>query len=245
MSVFSAIKRAVLRAEGTHITEAYSSTDQVSLEMADLANEVAEDIAKGYDWRDLTKVHTITGDGVQTAFLKPADYDRMVGSSAVDDVANWFWGYHPFRSVNEWMQFVNGGYGLMQPGGWIIIGGEYQFYPAPTGDATFPYISGWYARSESGVIKEEFTADDDTFALDERLLTLGLIWRWKAQKGLEYSEDMASYNLALSQAQARDKGARVIERRIPRIGFGTPTIAIAAGGTGTDTDYVAIYEGNK
>lgn len=245
MSVFSAIKRAVLRAEGTHITEAYSSTDQVSLEMADLANEVAEDIMKSHDWRDLTNVATFAGDGIEESFSIPADYDRMVQGSAIDDPANIFWGYCAFNDINQWMRFKNGSNGLISPGGWILTGGEFQFYPAPTGDATFPYISGWYARSESGVIKEEFTADDDTFALDERLLTLGLIWRWKAQKGLEYSEDLASYNLALSQAQTRDKGARVIERRIPRIGFGTPTIAIAADGNGTDTDYVAIYEASK
>lgn len=221
MTVFVSIKRAVLRTAGTNVTEAYSSSDQVALEMADLANEVAADIAKGHDWRDLTKVHTITGDGVQTAFPKPADYDRMVGASAVDDVANWFWGYHPFRSVNEWMQFVNGGYGLVQPGGWIIIGGEFQFYPAPTDQAAFPYVSNQWARSESGQPKGQFTADDDEFVLDGRLLTLGLIWRWKAQKGLDYSEDMATFELALQKEQARDKGARVIrETRARRTDVG-------------------------
>lgn len=215
MTVFSAIQKAVRRADGSHITEAYSSSDQVALEMADLANEVAADIAKSHDWRDLTKIHTFAGDGAVENFPKPADYDRMVLASSVDDADNWFWGYHPFRSVNEWMQFVNGGYGLVQPGGWIILGGEFRFYPAPSGDAAFPYVSRNWARSEAGQEKPQFTADDDEFVLDPRLLTLGLIWRWKAQKGLDYSEDMANYELALKQAQARDKGSRIIRETRP------------------------------
>lgn len=215
MTVFSAIKTAVLRAEGTVITEAYSSTDQIGIEMADLANEVAADIAESYDWRDLTKIATFVGDGVQTAFPKPADYDRMVNGSTVDDQANWFWGYCPFASVNDWMRFTNGGYGLVEPGGWIILDGQFHFYPAPTGTATFPYISSEWARSEDGDPLSRFEADYNTFVLSERLLTLGLLWRWKAQKGLDYSEDMANYELALAQAQMRDKGSRVIRENRP------------------------------
>lgn len=77
-----------------------------------------------------------------------------------------------------------------------------------------PYISKEWARDSSGNPKGEFTADDDEFILDNRLLRLGLIWRWRQQKRLEYGEDMQTYEIALSQAQARDKGARVI--RSPR-----------------------------
>lgn len=225
MTVFAAIKAAVLRTAGHNITEAYSSSDQVAVEMADLANEVAADIAKSHDWRDLTKIETFTGNGVQENFPKPADYDRMVLASSVDDADNWFWGYRAFRSVNEWLQFRNGGYGLVEPGAWIILGGEFRFYPAPAGNAVFPYVSRNWARSEAGQEKPQFTADDDEFVLDPRLLTLGLIWRWKAQKGLDYSEDMTNYELALRQAQARDKGSRIIRETRPSRTIGSLGLA--------------------
>ena len=58
--------------------------------------------------------------------------------------------------------------------------------------------------------KETFSQDNDTFALPERLLTLGLIWRYRSQKGLDYSEDLATYGNALAQEQNNDKGARVM-----------------------------------
>lgn len=213
MSVFDAIKRAVLRAEGTVIDGAFSSTEQVAAEMADLANEVAADIVEGHDWRALTKVAVITGTGAE-AYSLPADYARMTLKAEVDDPATWFWGYEAFSDVNEWLRYKSGGFLVAGNGGWIILGDELQFYPGPTGNAQFPYISKEWARSEAGVAKSAFTADDDTFVLDERLLTLGLIWQWKAQKGLDYSEAMATYGTALSRAQSRDKGAYVT--RCPR-----------------------------
>lgn len=206
--IFDAIKAAVLRAEGATIQEAFSSSDQVAVEMADLANEVASDIASSHDWRALTKIHSLAGGS--ESYPLPADYDRMVLASEIDDSASWFWGYQPFDSVNDWMRYKSGTYPILSPGGWIILGGEMHFYPAARDAAQFPYISKEWARSEDGTPKAQFTADNDTFVLPERLMTLGLIWRWKAQKGVEYAEDMATYELALAQAQTRDRGAHVL-----------------------------------
>lgn len=222
MTVFAAIRSAVLRAEGTQIQEAFSSSAQVAVEMSDLANEVAADIAKSADWRALTKIHTINASGGY-AFDLPDDYDRMVLASDVDDPGTVFWGYAPFDSVNTWSRYLTGSYSILSPGGWIILGGQILFHPAPTSQAAFPYISTEWARSEDGTAKSEFTADNDTFVLSERLLTLGLIWRWKDQKGLEYAEDMANYELALARESGRDKGAYVV--RPPRPVFAGSGIA--------------------
>lgn len=213
MSVGSAIQSAILRCIGTRPLEVFASSQQECIEMADLVQEAATDIAKSHDWRDLTKIHTINVAGVEAVPL-PSDYDRMVIASEVDDPATWFWGYHPFETVNDWMRFRNGSYQLLTPGGWIILAGEMHFFPAPSGAATFPYISNAWARTEAGVPKDRFDADDDTFVLSERLLTLALVWRFKESKGLEYAEDQSSYDIALAQEQVRDKGARVL--RSPR-----------------------------
>jgi hypothetical protein len=109
----------------------------------------------------------------------------------------------------------------MDPGGWIILDGEFKFWPTPSGTATFPYISKYIVRNVGGTAQETFTADTDTFILPERLLTLGLIWRYRSQKGLEYAEDLATYSKALEQATNDDKGARVLRpdiyRRLPGV----------------------------
>lgn len=218
MTILTALQSAAVRLVGTRPASIFSSTDQTELELADLANEVATDIMKGHPWRALTKIHEMTGDGVATSFPLPADYDRMVNTSHMHDGASWFWDYTAVPDLDTWMLLQDSGFSAVSPGGWIILDNQFQFYPAPATDAParFPYISKNFARSapaqNTGVItpQDSFTNDADTFALNERLITLGVIWKYREQKGMGYGEDMASYELALSQEQARDAGSRTI-----------------------------------
>lgn len=218
MTIATAVGSASLRVVGTVPAAVFSSTDQVIVEMRDLARDVAEDIARACDWRDLTKVAVFTGDGSTTAFAKPTDYDRMAQGEDIVDPPSWFWGYQPVMSVSEWLKRER--YSWISPGGWILLGGQFQFYPAPSGTAEFPYISKNWALSAEGVAKPAFDQDTDTFALDEGLLTLGLIWRYRSQKGLDYSEDLANYNFSLSQLMTKDKGSRVIRKHERTSSFG-------------------------
>lgn len=221
MTILSALQSAAIRLVGSRPESIYSSMDQTELELGDLANEVATDIMKSHPWRSLTKVHTMQGDGVQTSFPLPPDYDRMVEATHVHDGDSWFWDYTPAPNLDTWMTIRHSGYSALSPGWWIILDNEFQFYPAPaTGSpAQFPYISKNFARSapaqNTGVItpQDRFLTDADTAVFSERLITLGVIWRYREQKGMGYAEDMANYELALSQEQARDAGSRVITNR--------------------------------
>lgn len=207
MTIQTAVSKAALRVVGSLPPSVFASADQTVVELRDLAQDVAEDIAASAEWRDLVQVATVTG---ATSFPLPSDYARMLTGHGVQDQSSWFWGYRPFRDVSEYIAATNGNVAWADPGGWIILGGEMRFHPPPSGVATFPYISTNIVRKSSGVLKATFDNDSDSFVLSERLLTLGLIWRYRAQKGLDYSEDMATYEIALAQAQVRDKGARVL-----------------------------------
>lgn len=221
MTVKTAIDSAAKRTIGVAPTAVFSSQEQIAIEMSDLASEVAIEIAESAEWRVLTKVVEMQG---AMNFPFPADYDRMLVGQGIQDKSTWFWGYYPFSSVSEYMMAVNGNLPLISPGGWIILGNEFRFYPLPVGTATFPYISKEIVRSNDGTMKREFTADDDSFVLSERLLTLGLVWRWKAQKGLDYGEDQALYGEELARLQNKDKGARVL---MPDVRYSIPGARMA------------------
>ena len=214
MSVGSAIQSALLRCIGSKPQEVFSSSAQECVLMADLVHEAATDIAKSHDWRALTKIHDLPGGAA--SYPLPADYDRMLADGEVDDPAAILWSYEPIQTVNEWMRLTSGAGIAVSPGGWIILGGEMQFYPTPSAPASFPYVSSQWARTESGNPRDHFESDDDTFVLSERLLTLSLIWRYKEASGLEYAEDQENYSLALGQEQGRDRGAYML--RSPRSG---------------------------
>ena len=50
------------------------------------------------------------------------------------------------------MRLKAGGGAIVGPGGWIILGGKFQFYPAPTGTAQFPYIRKTWAAASDGYL---------------------------------------------------------------------------------------------
>lgn len=219
MTFLQVVQKVALRVIGAQPSSAFAPANdrQTVREIVDLANDMAQDIAASQDWQALTKIATITGDGIETQFDLPSDFDRMLLASELVDPANWFWGYGQIATVNEWLRLKSLGYEWITPGAWIIIGNQFNFLPAPGSgqEAEYPYITKNIVNGVSGP-KESFTADSDEFVLDERLLTLGTVWRWKEEKGLEYAEDMQTYETALSQRQAKDPGGRVI-RNAPRL----------------------------
>ncbi|WP_423752652.1 hypothetical protein, partial [Brucella melitensis] len=60
-----------------------------------------------------------------------------------------------------------------------------------------------------------FTADTDDFIIKggNDLLTLGLIWRWRENKKLDYTGDQEQFTMALDQLAAKDKGTNVYRAR--------------------------------
>lgn len=218
MTVLSAFQSAAIRLIGQKPVTLFSSTEPFCVEMADLANESAQAIAKAHDWQALTKLFTLTGDGTTAAFDKPDDYDRMPLKQEI-----WMTGYRrPLRRAvdkDEWLYFqiyaLNG-----WPGYWILLDDKFQITPTPAvnNNGKFYYLSNEMVRDGDGNAKASFSADTDTFVLPERLLTLDLIWRWRAQKRLEYSEDMRNFDIAMEEATGRDKGNRIIHVGQQRMG---------------------------
>lgn len=205
MSVLSACNKAALRVRGKQVATVFSTTDQFSMELRDLANETARAVSAEHDWQALTKKHTLTGTGSANAFPMPDDFDRMLKKGEVRS-PNWQTArFVQARDLDQWMAFeataIAG-----TPGRWIIVGGEMNILPAmsDTESAQFYYISRNVAKSG----KPEFENDADEFVLDERLITLGVIWRWRAQKRLEYAEDLRNFEIAQSQAIAKDRSQR-------------------------------------
>jgi len=196
------------------------NTNRTMQEMVSLANEMGQRIA--YDTRDWTTLRTAatyTGDGVTTAFDLPANYKRMLLTSSVwrststqepmmfvSDVDEWI----RRRSYNE-----SGAWGE-----WILMGGQLLIHPVMgVGvSARHSYLDRNCVALASGGFGDSFLADGDRFRLDERLLKLGMIWQWMANKGSPYAEPMGTYSDALANAMGHDQPAPIIIGRtlLPR-----------------------------
>lgn len=212
MTILTAAQQAIMTLVGRKPAAVVSSTDGICVEMTALAQTAAVEIAKSHDWQALTEFYTVTANGTDSAYPFPPDYDRMVQATDLYDPNNWCWGYHHVSDYGEWIQYQISGIGLISPGVWTIRKNQFHFLPAPAAaqQAIFPYISKNIFTDANGAPKATLTLDTDVFVLDERLLTLSLLWRWLSLKRMDYQQEFADFELALSQEQTRDKGARVI-----------------------------------
>lgn len=188
------------------------ASNRTMQEMLALATEMAQRIAYDYrDWTALRKVNTYTGNGTQTAFNLPADYQRMlltanVRSSTTPTIPLKF-----ISDYDEWIERRACGW-TETTGEWTIAGGQMLIWPAP-GNAvtiTWPYLDKNAVALNGGGNGDCFVADLDTFRLPERLLRLGMIWQWKAQKGSPYQEDLSTYGDAITTAMGKDSPSPII-----------------------------------
>jgi hypothetical protein len=223
MSVLQVAQRAALRCGLEVPSVFFTNQTRTWQEMQVLVNDCARQILDEYDWQALKKVATITGDGVLTEFPMPDDYDRMVRDAHMWTNFTPFWNAQQVSSVDSWLAMEESGFFSMVVPVWIIFGNLFHVRPAlDTPDTLKYFYVSKFVVSDAGSpvgISETFTADTQSFVLDERLLTHCLVYNWKMAKGLDYSADLQQYEDDMAYAIGKDKGPRVIqEGRGTRVG---------------------------
>lgn len=190
-------------------TVLFGSTDRTAIELREALIEAADKIMHAHDWQLLRVIQTNIGDGTTTDFSLPPDFLRMPKDAEMWST-KWTRGLTRI-TPEEWLQLDVHSFDVVT-GVWTIFGGDFVYRPALDADETakFWYISNKCCAENDGTAKAVFTADDDTFRLDDRVLELVLVWLFRTQKGLDYAEDMASAEIALARMIERDKGARII-----------------------------------
>jgi len=103
-----------------------------------------------------------------------------------------------------------------------IRSGELIVTPTPVAGNTwaFEYVTwNWINNNQ----KRHFTSDSDTIDLPDPIVTVGLRWRWKKEKGFEYAEDFSTYEKLVDDALSREGLKKVLyqdrseRQRYPRI----------------------------
>jgi hypothetical protein len=217
MSLLSMVQNtcAVVGVVSPQAVFANITANRTMQEMVALANEMANRIAyNNRDWQKLILTNVFTGDGVKTSFPMPANYKRMLLNSNVWSSANTLQPMTFISDADEWMQRRASNWSS-PVGEWIILGGQMLFWPAlgPGATASFAYIDSNCINLASGGAGPAFAADTDNFRLNERVLRLGMVWQWKANKGSPYAEDMATYSDALNYEQGHDKPSPILVGR--------------------------------
>lgn len=206
MNILEIVQNASLKISVDRPATLFANTDRTSLELIDTVNTAALQILDDYDWQKLLKSAVITGDGVGTAFSLPDDFSRMVKDASLVG-QNWrFYPAQQMENYNHWLELQTYPIATWQQN-WMVFGGNMNIMPIlPALDTlTYGYIS---TNIVNGADPTRFTADTDTFLLDDELLTLAIVWNWKDDKGFDFSTDLAKYQERLEKLRFRDVGSR-------------------------------------
>lgn len=196
-------------------SQVVGSTDRQVMQLLALANEEGRILAKTGEkpWQAMTEEFNFVGIA----------QNAQVGNAAIPtDLDRWIPNTFFNRTTRREMT------GPITPRQWQLImaqpvyataylafrerGGILLIAPPPAaGDEIYgEYVSLSWALSSANVPQPAFMADTDTAILDEGLIQLGLRWRYLQAKGLDYAEDMATYEREVEKALARDGGMTML-----------------------------------
>jgi hypothetical protein len=194
-------------------TSVVGSSDQQIRQILGLAQQEGKDLAKRFGWQRLTKEKTFTATATETqSSVIPTDYDRMLNGTFFNRTAH--------RYVEGPMDPVE--YQRYKASTTTIIfdafrirGNDMLLAPTPNaGDEyAFEYISTYWVATGNApttLAQASWLADSDVSILPEELLTLGIVWRFRQAKGLDYGEAFRTYEAQLMLAQTRDTPHRSV-----------------------------------
>ena len=185
------------------------STDRGVKELYELAQQEGKELATRAAWQRLTKEQTFTSTATEAqanALATDADwivpdtfYNRTQKRQVVGPLASKEWAAQ--KAITATVLFDS----------FRLRGNSILMLPTPAAGDTYAYeyVSLYWVDTDADGDGEaaSWASDTDTALLDERLMKLGVVWRWKKAKGLDYAEDFRTYEILVTQAIGRD-GAR-------------------------------------
>lgn len=214
MSMLTIIQTAQKRLGLAVASQVAGNTDDTAVQMLALLNQAGEELAQEYPWQALQREATFTTVAAETQgametlapgwlyIVNQTIWNRSLRRPVFGALTEQDWQLLKSSSVQGPFQQFR------------IMGGNLMFIPAPPAGQTcaFEYITKQWATDSKGVTgKSAFTDDTDVSVLDEQLLTLSLVWRFKQANGLDYSAELGMFNLRLGNAEARDGGKQTLD----------------------------------
>jgi hypothetical protein len=197
------------------------SRDETIQQLYGMANETVEELNERYKWPQLITRLTfnhadasgygalkVSGDSATVADwrnLQPGTlWDATAGLELVGPLTDEEWESAVVLDISagRYMYRFWGDYLRIFP------------VPDPVGDTDFSleyYSSGLIYAADGATVKDSFTADTDFPRVPSRLITLGMRWRYKKEKGLPYAEDKDTYELAIQDQQSNTGNEKTLD----------------------------------
>lgn len=187
---------------------AFSSQDLQTMQLLELLNEEGQELANRTNWTALNKqasFSTVATEAQGSINTLAPGYSFIINDTIWNrDLRRPVFGP---RTPQEWQQQlafdINGPWSNFR-----IEEGVLRMFPVPTAgqQCVFEFASKNWVSTSTGSTASAWTSDIDTSLLDEQIMALGLIWRFRCAKGLPYGEDLDKYEKRVLNAMGRDGG---------------------------------------
>lgn len=210
MSLLTLVKAVATRVGLTAPNTAAGSNDTNVAQIVSFANEAGQELAARFNWQELTKEATFATVAVESQGV----LQTLTGADFAWVLNETMWNRTQRRPVfgpkvpAEWQQlkaqFTTGPWSQYR-----IRGNQVLFIPVPAAGNSifFEWLSNyWVAVASTPTVGAQsgFALDTDVSLLEERLLTLDTVWRYKQTKRLAYDEDFDKAEGAIQDAMTRN-----------------------------------------
>lgn len=183
-----------------------SSNDAQVLQLRGLLNELLEELLTA-NWSGLTEEAVLSSTGVEeqgslqtiaplgfVRICRDTIFNRSNGLPVVGPMSGAQW------QGEKALQVTRALYSFR------IRKGILYLTPAPPAASViaFEYETSWAVTPVSGTRKKYFTEDTDVCYFSDALLLSGLRYKWRATKGLDYAEELRTYDLLRGQESGNE-----------------------------------------
>ena len=212
MSLLTIIQSVCRRVGHPPPTSVFGNTDETTQRLLEIAEDEGRELARYGDWKVLRLTHTFTTTATesQTNSHTPADLGSYLDGT--------FWNRTRQMRLNgpvsaeEWHR-LKAMSSAPSIDTFYLEGTTWLMQPVPTAGQTiaYGYRSSYWCKASGGTLQETWAADTDLGVLPERLMELGIIWRYKQARGLDWQTDYDKYSFQVQQALAADSPHGVID----------------------------------
>lgn len=208
MALLNICQSIVTKVISNRPTVALSSSDPKVQQAIEYINEAGQELAARYTWQVLTNektFNTIAAESQGTILSLTDPNFAFILNNIMWNRSQRRPVFGP-RSPGEWQNLK----ATFMQGPWVqfrIRQNQLLFIPAPAAgqQIAFEWISkGWVSNAAGSVFAPSFAADDDVSLLDERVLALDALWRFKRANKLSYDEDYDKAEDAIKDLICRD-----------------------------------------
>lgn len=201
------------------------NAQQLARQMLSLANKTIQDVSKR-NWPQLTQPYSFNTVPGQEEYALPGDWASMIPDTVFAD-GTW----RAVRGSHTAMSWAEAKSMLAVPVGAYrirISGSPLKFHlnPAPSTvePITLWYVTKYRVTTATGS-GEAYANDTDVCKIPEEVIELGLQWRIKHAKGLDYSEDFNDFDRQCNEYLAKSLalGSLAVSARMAYGDFDMPS----------------------